>query len=417
VRRWSVGVLVVAGVALAGANPAWAQTGVTGTTVPDVVTTTPVTAPPTTSTTAVTTPAAVGTPAPAPAVAQPAATPAVSSETLHAGIELGRLTARINAVTQARDAAQQDHDRMQAEIDQLSARLADAEARLGAIRDRILRSMLAIYHRNDSGPVAALSVPASEDFGSGRAYVNATVVVDQRLVRQLNDLQDGLAQDRARQSDLRDALQRTTNDLSVEKQRLEGLRGDQQGLLDQWGGLTILGPATLTAAQMAAWFDSTGVEAHLPPDTTVTDLAGLFLDEGRVHGVRGDVAFAQSIIETGSFTEYSYNNFSGIGWCDSCSTGHRFDTPRDGVRAQIQLLRNYADAAGRASDLSVSLEPALYGSDPVTAQRNYDTFFLKGKVPFWNQMGNGNWATDPFYAGKVLGVYARMLASVSRVSR
>jgi hypothetical protein len=25
-------------------------------------------------------------------------------------------------------------------------------------------------------------------------------------------------------------------------------------------------------------------------------------------------------------------------------------------------------------------------------------------------MGNGNWATDPYYAGKVLGTYARMLA-------
>ncbi len=51
----------------------------------------------------------------------------------------------------------------------------------------------------------------------------------------------------------------------------------------------------------------------------------------------------------------------------------------------------------------------MFGSDPVVAAGKYDTFFLKGKVPLWNQMGHGKWATDPMYAGKVLTVYQRML--------
>ena len=48
---------------------------------------------------------------------------------------------------------------------------------------------------------------------------------------------------------------------------------------------------------------------------------------------------------------------------------------------------------------------ALFGADPTAAAANFDDFFLKGKVPLWNQMGHGNWATDPNYASKVLRVY------------
>jgi hypothetical protein len=33
-----------------------------------------------------------------------------------------------------------------------------------------------------------------------------------------------------------------------------------------------------------------------------------------------------------------------------------------------------------------------------------------GRVPYSNLMGNGNWATDPDYAAKVLATYARMVA-------
>ncbi len=62
-------------------------------------------------------------------------------------------------------------------------------------------------------------------------------------------------------------------------------------------------------------------------------------------GVRGDVAFAQAMVETGAFTSplTRHNNFAGIGACDSCPTGFDFDSPQLGVRAQMQLLHAYAD--------------------------------------------------------------------------
>jgi hypothetical protein len=129
--------------------------------------------------------------------------------------------------------------------------------------------------------------------------------------------------------------------------------------------------------------------------------------------VRGDLAFAQAIVETGGFRVAAGNNYSGIGVCDTCTGGYAFATPLDGVRAQIQLLRNYADPDSRASLLANPPSPSLYGKDVAKASATYDSFFLKGEAPLWNQMGHGNWATDPTYAHKVIGIFAQMVQFAS----
>ena len=140
--------------------------------------------------------------------------------------------------------------------------------------------------------------------------------------------------------------------------------------------------------------------------------AQMFVEEGTAENVRADFAFAQSYVETGGFRAGgSDNNFSWLGACDGCSGETRFPTARDGVRAQIQHLRNYADHQSVASDLQNPPSPYWYGSDPATAARNFDTFYAKGWAPTWQMMGHGNWATDPNYASKVIGVYNRMIAS------
>jgi hypothetical protein len=182
-----------------------------------------------------------------------------------------------------------------------------------------------------------------------------------------------------------------------------------QALLQKWGAITVMGDAELNGAQMAAWYASTGAQAVLAPGTTMDDITRMYIEEGQAEHVRGDLAFAQAIVETGSFKVAAGNNFSGIGVCDSCKGGNEFASPRAGIRAQIQLLRNYADPSSRASNLRYPPEPGLYGSDPDKAAHLYDTFFLKGKAPLWNLMGHGNWATDPTYAPKVIDVYVRMV--------
>ena len=144
----------------------------------------------------------------------------------------------------------------------------------------------------------------------------------------------------------------------------------------------------------------------------------MFLWEGAAENVRGDIAFAQSIVETGYFgyvgsiVSPGNWNFAGMGACDTCSSGRQFPSPQIGVRAQIQDLRNYADPSSRAANLPNPPVPQWYAwpsLNPVTAAYNFDHFFRKGLAPTWNQMGNGNHATSPIYGSTVISVYQNML--------
>ena len=168
-------------------------------------------------------------------------------------------------------------------------------------------------------------------------------------------------------------------------------------------GLTVpvMGPNVLNADQINRWYQSKHKNFAVP-GISVRDLAQLLLWEGAAENVRGDIAFAQSIVETGYFgyvgsiVKPSNWNFAGMGACDSCNSGRQFPSPRIGVRAQIQDLLNYADASSRAAKMKHPPVPEWYAYpslSPVTAAHNFDTFFRKGNAPTWNQMGNGNHAT------------------------
>ena len=180
-------------------------------------------------------------------------------------------------------------------------------------------------------------------------------------------------------------------------------------------GTPVMGDAVLTAADLAGWYRTNDSRARLADGLTINVLAAIYIEEGAAEGVRGDVAFAQSYLETGGFSfpgggqvSPDDNNFAGLGACDTCATGRQFPTARDGVRAQIQHLRNYADESSTAASLAYPPSPYWYGSDPGTAAENFDTFYAKGWAPIWEMMGKGKWATDPGYAGKVIGLYERM---------
>jgi uncharacterized protein YlxW (UPF0749 family) len=169
-------------------------------------------------------------------------------------------------------------------------------------------------------------------------------------------------------------------------------------------GDPVMGPNTLTADQMVAWFDSQGYRPRLS-NTNVPELAQMYLEEGAAENVRGDFAFAQAVVETGGFSAAADNNYSGLGWCDGCARGIIFPTPRDGIRGQIQLLLNYADSGSRVANLHNPLSPYVWRSEAA-----FDNYFAKGWAPTWRDMGHGNWATDPTYAGKVIGIYNSMVA-------
>jgi len=105
----------------------------------------------------------------------------------------------------------------------------------------------------------------------------------------------------------------------------------------------IMGASALTAAQMAVYLLAKNPYPKLGISCTALELAEFFVNEGRVEGVRGDMAFCQSILETGWFKfggkvlpeQYNYGGL-GSAW---------FMSPQLGVRAQIQHLKAYANTA------------------------------------------------------------------------
>ncbi|MCU1465567.1 MAG: Mannosyl-glycoprotein endo-beta-N-acetylglucosaminidase [Actinomycetia bacterium] len=161
----------------------------------------------------------------------------------------------------------------------------------------------------------------------------------------------------------------------------------------------ILGPSRLSAKQMADYVKAQHYTTHITVPIEV--LAQIYIDEGARTGVRGDVAFAQSILETGGFANpgsaADNNNFAGIGWCDSCKHGFDFPDAKTGVRAQLQLLRVYVDP----------LFPDSTYKDAILLPGTL-TLGFRGKVQTWWDLW-GTWATGALYGQRVYDIYQKMV--------
>lgn len=346
------------------------------------------------------------------AIAQPVAR---AAEPLAAGaadvaVRLARTDRVLEAVSHRLDAASARLDTAQAALDLTDGLIADNRQKVDRVVGALKDTAVSAYVRHGAASAAVASVRHIEDLDRGDTYTSAVTDVDTADLAGLQRIEDSLERARSDRATLRDDASRERDALADEQGKLAATRARDRQELDRWGAIPVMGDAVLTAAQLAAWYRSTGAVPRLSPGTTIDDLARIYIEEGDAEHVRGDLAFAQAIIETGSFAVAAGDNFSGIGVCDSCTGGNAFDSPRSGVRAQIQLLRNYADPDSRAENLAYPPEPGLYGSDAAKAARLYDTFFLKGEAPLWNLMGNGNWATDPTYAGKVVGLFNSMVS-------
>lgn len=106
----------------------------------------------------------------------------------------------------------------------------------------------------------------------------------------------------------------------------------------------IMGKAVAAAEQMREY-----IKLKNPAVAqSVLDMIPLYLSEGETEGVRGDIAFAQSCLETGNFgfsgsaVALGQNNFCGMGVTSNGKKGNSFDSPQMGIRAQVQHLKAYA---------------------------------------------------------------------------
>jgi hypothetical protein len=157
--------------------------------------------------------------------------------------------------------------------------------------------------------------------------------------------------------------------------------------------LSLEGPSTFTADELAQWYAAQGhgSQATVP----IADLTGFFIDQANAEGIRGDMAFAQSIHETGWFANndtVTANNFAGIGHCSDCPGGFPFASAEVGVLAQIQLLKSYAQTNPTYN--IPRADPNINGP--------------AGCCQAWTQLG-GVWASDTNYGPHILARYADML--------
>jgi peptidoglycan hydrolase CwlO-like protein len=359
-------------------------------------TTTPTTAAPTT-----------GAPAPTTPKPDPDAFAALANQVSQNQAMLTQLGAQVAETTQRLAELSTQITTTQAKLD---ATRAEAERLREVVRTRAAY----IYRHADTPGTAVIDIERVRDISAGKKYAESATQTDGTKIDGLQKVSAQLESQQKELQDARDAQQEQKDRLENAKEALEALTAHQKKLLDEAGAIPVMGDAELAPADVTAWFESRNVKYRLSGGISIGDLVQMYFDEGKAEHVRPELALAQAIIETGSFGNALDNNYAGIGACDSCQGEPAFPSPRDGVRGQIQLLRNYADPTSRAANLANPPSPTIYGDDPIRAAQSYDTFFAKGKTPTWNVMGNGNWATDPGYAQKVLTVYFQMVSYVAK---
>lgn len=183
-----------------------------------------------------------------------------------------------------------------------------------------------------------------------------------------------------------------------------GVSGTQESRLTK-----IIGNTVVAEMQMKAY-----VMAKNPSVAqSVIDMIPFYISEGKAEGVRGDVAFAQSCLETGNFTfsgsavTISQNNFCGMGVTANGVRGNSFDTPELGIRAQIQHLKAYASGEPLSAEC---VDPRF-------------KYVQRGCAPYveWlgqreNPQGKG-WAAGEGYGGKICNILSQIIGTVADAVR
>ncbi len=173
-----------------------------------------------------------------------------------------------------------------------------------------------------------------------------------------------------------------------------GSKSDAKGISVYY---QIMGETSVTAEQMASFYKASGKSypSALYKDKgakNIEKFCEIVIEESENEGVKAEVIFAQVCLETGYLQFYgqvsaSQCNFSGLGATDDGAAGATFPDVRTGIRAQVQHLKGYA-----------SKEPLNQACvDPrftyLSARR--------GSAKHVEDLGGGNWATDPDYAVKL----------------
>ena len=118
------------------------------------------------------------------------------------------------------------------------------------------------------------------------------------------------------------------------------------------GRYPIMGASEVTLNQMVSYYIQSGADypGEILAEGGAPDIetfCQIYIEEAQREGVRSEVAFAQTMKETG-WLQYGGDakitqfNFAGLGTTGNGVEGNSFSDVREGVRAQIQHLKAYA---------------------------------------------------------------------------
>ncbi len=171
-------------------------------------------------------------------------------------------------------------------------------------------------------------------------------------------------------------------------------------------GYTIMGSSNVTAKQLVNYYNtnigSSSYDKFSGSNSkhdgtfskggaaTIEKFCQMYIEECKAEGVKTEVAFAQTMHETG-FLKFGGDvlpnqyNFAGLGATGNGATGNSFKDVRTGIRAHVQHLKCYA-----------STEPLNQEKvDP----RWSDS--LRGKAPTVEKL-QGTWASSNTYASSLM---------------
>jgi hypothetical protein len=293
----------------------------------------------------------------------------------------------------------------QADLDRAVEDQTFADGQLSAAQDQVGLSAMYAYMQASGGVSAADLQGNSTAQGEQRELLGASIDHHQQQVRDaraavataraaVDEAEQALAEAQATAAEHHEQVSAAAGELAEARREVRAATADERAPAgpNPWR-LSIEGPSAFTAGELTEWYQAQGhgSRASVP----IGQLVRAFIEYGEAEGIRGDMAFAQSIHETGWFANNDTihaNNFAGIGHCDSCGAGYPYPTAAVGVLAQIQLLKSYAD------------EYPLYH----LARADPDLDGPSGCCPTWTDLG-GVWATDAGYGPRILGRYAEML--------
>ena len=174
------------------------------------------------------------------------------------------------------------------------------------------------------------------------------------------------------------------------------------------GQYPILGDSGVTVQQMVDYFEASG-EEYPESDLaaggadSIETFCQMYYEEAEAEGVRAEVAFAQTMKETG-FLQYGGDasieqfNFAGLGTTGNGVPGNSYPDVRTGIRAQIQHLKAYATADALEQEC---------GDDRYS-------YVKKGSAPYVEWLGQQEnpeglgWATGDNYGYDIVGMIEDM---------